>query len=54
MRIIILLLSLIIICTLLPWQGTISNLCIRGNSEIGAPCVKDGQDGTIDDNCEFN
>lgn len=36
---------------LLPWQGDISALCI-GSTQLGASCVKDGNMGTIDENCD--
>ncbi len=35
---------------LLPWQGNIEPFC-NGEPQIGAPCLLDGQEGIIDENC---
>ena len=35
---------------LLPWQGEKTQFC-NGESQVGAPCIKDGIQGNIDSNC---
>lgn len=37
---------------LLPWQGDFDQFCSTPDEQIGAPCMKDGAEGMINENCD--